>query len=137
MHDVRLLLSSRRELHSSVLLPWPLKMGRQAVLKCWQGITTTHPIIAHKCAVLKLQAFEGNLDHLILKMKSQCFFKVPVTIYQSKWHNIPENLNVCQHLKLEPWIFQCKVCLKFSQCLFLLVHTEIWVFVYLTFLLLL
>ena len=108
-------------------------MGRQVVLKCWQGITTTHRIIAHKCAVLNLQSFEENLDCLILKMKSLCFFKVSITIYQSKWHNIPENLNVCQHLKWEPWIFQCEVCLKFSECLFLLVHTEMWVFGYLTF----
>ena len=121
---------------SCVLLDYyllPLKMGWQVVLKRWQGITTTHCIIVHKCAVLKLQAFEENLDCLVLKMKLHCFFKVSVTIYQSKWHKIPENLSVCQRLKWVPWIFQCEVCLKFSQCLFLFVHTEIWVFGCLTF----
>ena len=47
------------------------------------------------CFHLQIQAL--LLDSLTLKMEKLRFFETLVTIYQSAWHNVPEDMNPQLH----------------------------------------
>lgn len=68
----------------------------------WDIMPCSLVVIDHFCSALIFWVKQWKssllLDCLTLQMKALCSFEIAVSVFRATWHNVPEDLNLQQHM---------------------------------------